>query len=161
MEKCAAEASHAQSIQSNLRAELTESKRNGQNLQKRCDRAPDIKANEVKQAKHNADKENRTYNLLHKGTYKPQARELARMLVAAGCSKEYVGKVINTICKNAGVTVQGKMSRRTVGRAILEGGVAAQIQLGYELTQTNGKCLTGIIMTQTFADIQNSIHIKQ
>jgi hypothetical protein len=61
------------------------------------------------------------------------------MLVAAGWSKEYVGSVIQMICKKAGVTVQGKMSRRTVSRAILEGGIAAQIQLDYELTQAKGK----------------------
>ncbi len=50
------------------------------------------------------------------------------MLIAAGCSKEYVGSIIQMICKKAGVTVQGKMSRCTVSRAILKGGIAAQIQ---------------------------------
>ena len=135
MEKCAVEARQAYVTRSELKAELVDSKQKNRTLQKRCDRIPDVTANAVKRAKHNSDKENQTYRLLHKGTYKPQARELARRLVTAGCSKEYVGSVIQMICKKAGVTVQGKMSRRTVSRAILEGGIAAQIQLGHELTQ--------------------------
>ena len=96
---------------------------------------PDIKAKAIKCAKDYANKENRTYKLLHKGVYSPKARELARTLVAAGCSREYVGRVIKAICKNAGVTVQGSMSRRTVSRAVLEGEIAAQIQIGHELAQ--------------------------
>ena len=139
MEKCAVEAIQTHAKQSELKAELAVSKQKNRTLQKRCDRIPDVTANAVKRAKHNSDKENRTYRLFHKGTYKPQARQLARMLVAAGCSKEYVGSVIQMICKKAGVTVQGKMSRRTVSRAILEGGIAAQIQIGHELTQAKGK----------------------
>jgi hypothetical protein len=71
--------------------------------------------------------------------YSPQAQELARTLVSAGCSREYVDNVIRAVCKNAGVTVQGKMSRRTVSRAILEGGVAAKIQIGHELAQADGR----------------------
>ena len=141
MEKCAVEAGQAIVTRSELKAELAESKHKNRTLQKRCDRGPDITAKAVKRAKHNSDKENRTYRLLSKGAYKPQARELACVLVAAGCSKEYVGSVIQLICKKAGVTVQGKMSRRTVSRAILEGGIAAEIQLGHELTQAKGKKL--------------------
>jgi hypothetical protein len=139
MEKCAVEAGQTIVTHSELKAELAELKRKNLALKKCCDRGIDATAKAVKRAKHNSDKENRTFRLLSKGTYKPQARELARMLVAAGCSKEYVGSVIQMICKKAGVTVQGKMSRRTVSRAILEGGVAAEIQLGHELTQAKGK----------------------
>ena len=95
----------------------------------------------MKCAKNSANKENRTYKLLHKGAYSPQARELARMLVSAGCSREYVSNVIHAVCKSAGVAVQGSMSRRTVSRAILEGGIAAKIQIGHELAQAEGKLL--------------------
>jgi hypothetical protein len=49
------------------------------------------------------------------------------MLVAADCSREYVGEVIKKVCKSAGVTVKGNMSRLTVSTAILEGGIAAQV----------------------------------
>ena len=79
----------------------------------------------MKRAVKSADKEN-TFKLVHKGVYGPQARALAHTLVAAKCSQEYVGGVILAVCKSAGVAVKGKMSRCTVSRAILEGGVAAQ-----------------------------------
>jgi len=46
--------------------------------------------------------------------------------------------VIQAVCQSAGITVKGKMSRRTVSRSILEGGIAAKIQLGYEVTQAKG-----------------------
>jgi hypothetical protein len=49
--------------------------------------------------------------------------------------------VIHAVCKNAGVAVQGSMSRHTVSRAILKGGIAAQIQIGHELAQAEGKRL--------------------
>ena len=135
MEKCALEASHSRQKQSDLQEQLAALKQISQNLQKCCNRMPDIKAKVIKRAKDYANKENRTYKLLHKGVYSPEARELARTLVAAGCSREYVGRVIKAVCKNAGVTVQGSMSRRTVSRAVLEGGIAAQIQIGHELAQ--------------------------
>jgi hypothetical protein len=102
---------------------------------------PEIKTKAVEKAKFQANKENRTHKLLHKGAYSPQARDLARTLVAAGCSQQYVGNVIHTVCKNAGIAVQGSMSRHTVSRAILEGGIAAQIQIGHELAQAEGKRL--------------------
>jgi hypothetical protein len=59
----------------------------------------------------------------------------------AGCSRGYVSNVIHAVCKNAGVAVQGSMSRHTVSRAILEGGIAAKIQIGHELAQAEGKLL--------------------
>jgi hypothetical protein len=139
METCALEASHSRQKQSDLQNQLVVLKKKNRNLQKCSDRMPEIKAKAIKCAKDYANKENRTYKLLQKGVYSPQSRELARTLVAAGCSREYVAKVIKAVCKNAGVTVHGSMSRRTVSRAVLEGGIAAQIQIGYELAQADGK----------------------
>lgn len=141
LEKCTLEASKTKAKQADVKAKLLASKLNCRNLQKRCNRIPEIKAKAAKKARIHANKENRTHKLLHKGVYSPQARDLARTLVAAGCSQQYVGNVIHAVCKNAGVAVQGSMSRRTVSRAILEGGIAAQIQIGHELAQAEGKRL--------------------
>ncbi|KAJ7652643.1 hypothetical protein B0H17DRAFT_869410, partial [Mycena rosella] len=71
--------------------------------------------------------------LTHRGSYPPQARALARKLERHGCSQEFVGIVIEDVCKAAGVRVNRRMSRRTVGRCIGEGGVAAKIQLAHEI----------------------------
>ena len=38
-----------------------------------------------------------------------------------------------------GIKVKGKLSRRTILRAIREGGVAARIQLGHELAQAKSE----------------------
>ena len=56
-------------------------------------------------------------------------------MTAAGCSKEYVGAMIEVICEAAGVTVDAVMSSCTVGRAILEGGIASELQIGHEIAQ--------------------------
>src|SRR5882762_10257099 len=141
LERCTLEASQSKAKQRDIDSKLAALKKRNCILQKRCDWAPGIKAKAVKCAKNSANKENRTYKLLHKGAYSPQARELARMLVSAGCSREYVSNVIHAVCKSAGVAVQGSMSRRTVSRAILEGGIAAKIQIGHELAQAEGKLL--------------------
>ena len=138
-ERCTLEATQSKEKHSVLNAQLAASTRQIRNLKKSVSRMPGIKVKTFKCAKDYANKENRTYKLLHKGVYSPQARELARTLVSAGCSREYVDNVIRAVCKNAGVTVQGKMSRRTVSRAILEGGVAAKIQIGHELAQADGR----------------------
>ena len=96
-----------------LDTKIAASKRQNKNLQKRCNRVPEIKAKAIKRAKDSANKENKTYKLLHKGAYSPQARELARMLVSAGCSRGYVSNVSHAVCKNAGIAVKGSMSRRS------------------------------------------------
>jgi hypothetical protein len=83
----------------------------------------------------------RTWKMLHQGAYSPIARAVARVLVKAGCSHEHIGLVIRTVCKTAGVEVRGKMSRRTVGRCILEGGIAAKIQLGFEMAKADSRFL--------------------
>jgi methionine aminopeptidase len=108
-------------------------------LQKHCDCISDVKKTALKRAQ----KENKVHKLLDKGIYTEEARSLTCLLTKAGCSPEYVGSVIETVCKSAGVEVVGKMSRHTVGRAIIEGGVAAKMQLGYELKKTKGKYILG------------------
>jgi hypothetical protein len=137
MGKCAVEAQQTMEKATMLKAKLAASKTENRNLKQHCARIPEIKARAIKHAVKSANKE-KTFKLVHKGVYGPQARALARTLVAAKCLQEYVGSVIFAVCKTAGVAVQGKMSRRTVARANLEGGVAAQIQAGYELAKT--KC---------------------
>ena len=141
LEQCALEASQFKAKQVDLDTKLVAFKKQNHILKKCCDQAPEIKAKAVNHAKKAANKENRTYKLLHKGAYSPQARELARMLVSTGCSRGYVSNVIHAVCKNAGVAVQGSMSGCTVSRAILEGGIAAKIQIGHELAQAEGKFL--------------------
>lgn len=114
---------------------LAETRHKARIYARQCERIPDVKRTAVKRA----NKENKKISLLHKGVYSPVAWDLARVLTKAGCSRDYVGKVISSVCKSAGIEVKGEMSRRTVGRAILEGGIAAKIQLAHEVLQAEGK----------------------
>jgi hypothetical protein len=128
----------AKEKQLKVEAKLKSTQKTNHILQKHLARIPDIKATAAKLAKSHANKENRVLNLKSKGAYHPKARELARALTAAGCSQKYVSTVIQTVCQHAGVTVRGQMSRRTVKRAIEEGGIMAEIQLAHELIHTKG-----------------------
>lgn len=78
-------------------------------------------------------KEHTTHNLLSKGVYTEATRNLICLLVKAGCSRGYVGEVIQAVLKSAGITAIGNISRTTVSRIITEGYYAAQIQLAYEM----------------------------
>jgi len=75
------------------------------------------------------------FRMMGKGVYTAQARALARLMVATGTAEEKVGVVLKEIGRNLGVEVGREMSKRTVGRAVLEGGIAGDIQLAYEMVQ--------------------------
>ncbi|KAJ6465190.1 hypothetical protein C8R47DRAFT_1235882, partial [Mycena vitilis] len=68
--------------------------------------------------------------------YTAHARHMARAMVDAGCARAKVGPLMTEISAIFGVKINGarKMSRRTVSRAVLEGGIAARMQQVYELS---------------------------
>ena len=81
------------------------------------------------------------FQLVKKGVYTQQARALARYLVSTGTAEKKVGAAIKTVGMAFGVKIKRTMSARTVKRAGLEGGVAADIQLVYEILKSDSKCL--------------------
>ncbi|KAJ7681294.1 hypothetical protein B0H17DRAFT_867112, partial [Mycena rosella] len=76
--------------------------------------------------------------LKRNGVYTPEARALARMIERTGCAQGKVGSVIKYVAKAAGLKLKGTMSRRTVQRALMEGGVAARVQIAYEAAGADG-----------------------
>ncbi|KAF7972903.1 hypothetical protein HWV62_16626 [Athelia sp. TMB] len=80
-----------------------------------------------------------TFNLCQNGVVRQEVRQMARALVKAGCGQNHVYAVIRQISAGIGITVTGKVSRRTVGRSILEGGVAAEVQLAHEIKHTESE----------------------
>jgi hypothetical protein len=118
-----------------LKATLVSSRQKIRNLQMQCLRAKHSHAQNLIKEKEKIRKQSLTYRMLHKGTYLVGIRKLIRALVKSGCSQEHVGPMIRMVGETIGVRVRGKLSRRTVSRCIREGGVAARIQLGYELAQ--------------------------
>jgi len=109
-------------------------------LKKRCERATAVKDNAVRRAKEQAQKQHNIHKLLHKGVYTENTRNLVRLLVQAGCSREHVSRIIHATLKTAGIITKGSISRRTVSRIITEGYYAAQMQLGYEMKVAGSGC---------------------
>lgn len=75
--------------------------------------------------------------LKSKGVYTARSRALIRTLVTAGCSQKNVGSVIKSVGGLLGVNISGDISKRTVRRTIIEGGVASAIQVGYALATSD------------------------
>jgi len=81
----------------------------------------------------------RTWDPMDKGQYSTASRELARNLTFAGCSAAKVAFAVNSCARAFGIKVRRRfMSRRSVGRAVDEGGKYGEIQLGREIMDAPG-----------------------
>jgi hypothetical protein len=119
---------------------LLECKKKARALEDKCRRAPEL----LKKAVKKAETEGNKFSLMNKGVYTEEARELCRVLVQAGCSQQRVSTVIEKVLEIAGITIVGsKMSQQTVARAVEEGGVMADIQMGYEIAKSNDLTASG------------------
>lgn len=126
-------------LSSNYKEQLHTLRAKNRNLQKTVSRAGELKANAYKRGFAEGKKSISTLRLVEKGVYTPRARSVARTLVLAGCATKHIGRVIRTVCDAAGITVKGNISGRTAARAVLEGGIAAKIQIGYDLGKAKGE----------------------
>lgn len=143
LEHCTAEAALAQNKLSQAGNKVKEYQKEAAKLKKkRCDQAAAAQVKAVKRARDQAKRERSVHHLLVKGVYSVQTRNLIRLLVHAGCSRDFVGDVIHAVFRTAGIIVHGNVSRRTVSRVVLEGYFAAQMQLGYEMQQANSEFST-------------------
>jgi hypothetical protein len=106
-----------------------------QNLQSTRSRAKAL--DKAKNAEANSKKKS-NWSLIEKGRYTPAARAIVRVLDKAGCAQGKVASIISYIVGQAGLKVKGRMSRHTVQRALIEGGVAARIQLAHEMVDAKG-----------------------
>lgn len=138
LERLQAEFGHSQEKLLSLGNKLKESKHLASNFKKQRDRAVLRRDRAVTKAREQVQKEHTTHNLLSKGVYTEATRNLIRLLVKAGCSRGYVGEIIQAVLKSAGITAIGNVSRTTVSRVITEGYYAAQIQLAYEMQNAEG-----------------------
>ncbi|KAK7029341.1 hypothetical protein R3P38DRAFT_2403834, partial [Favolaschia claudopus] len=93
--------------------------------------------------------------------YKVELRAIARVLVASGCKEGKVGELIQDIANIFGVDLDRAMSRRTVRRAVLEGLVASQVQLGVEMHYTNDITMSSDSTSRRHLDYQSHhIHMR-
>jgi hypothetical protein len=104
-------------------------------LQQKVQRAAGILSHSIARAKSK-----RIFcRVTQKGIYTIQARKLARIMVDAGCARGKVGTLMERVGEIFGVHINRSMSRRTVSRAVGEGGVAAKMQITYELGLNKGR----------------------
>jgi hypothetical protein len=121
-----------------VKKELSKCKKQVYRLKGHCQIAALKTERAVVKAKEAVLKQRSVHKLMKKGVYTEDTRNLIRLLTKAGCSAGYIGEVIIAVLKTAGITAIGSPSRRTVSRALVEGFVASQVQLGLEMS--NAKC---------------------
>ncbi|KZV70702.1 hypothetical protein PENSPDRAFT_606996 [Peniophora sp. CONT] len=73
-----------------------------------------------------------------RGAYSFEARELIRALEGCGCAPAQIGTILERVAKAYGGEVPRKVSRRTVGRIKMEGGLMAKVQLACEIAKARG-----------------------
>ena len=73
------------------------------------------------------------HHLMHKGVFTEETRNVVRLLVKAGCSRNYINEVISAVLKSTGITTIGTISQPSISQVLHEGYFAAQIQLGHEM----------------------------
>ncbi|KIY63712.1 hypothetical protein CYLTODRAFT_381837 [Cylindrobasidium torrendii FP15055 ss-10] len=74
---------------------------------------------------------------MEKGVYTTGTRALVRELRSCGCSRANIGRAIAACGRAAQLTLVGNVSRRTATRSIKEGGIAAKVQIGYEVSRVH------------------------
>jgi uncharacterized membrane protein YjjP (DUF1212 family) len=77
--------------------------------------------------------------MMHKGWYTPEARQLARLLVSSGAAECRVGEAMQDIGSVLGVEIKQWVSACSVQRFVLEKGVAADLQVIYEIIKSASK----------------------
>jgi chromosome segregation ATPase len=127
------------------RVETLEQTRKDQNqkhttLKKRCKYLTNSNQKLKSHPQNGMKNHSSVFQMKAKRRYSDQARRLARLLVASGTAETKVGKTLVEIGNELGIEVKGEMSTRTVQRTILEKGVAADMQIAYEVLNSGSKC---------------------
>ncbi|KDQ06229.1 hypothetical protein BOTBODRAFT_121805 [Botryobasidium botryosum FD-172 SS1] len=82
-------------------------------------------------------------SLKSKGVIDIKSRDMVRKLVGGGVPMAHVDETIKTVCEGFGVEMEESIDRRSVSRITREGGVAAKIQIMYELDKSKACTING------------------
>jgi len=104
----------------------------------RDSRAPAKQAKAVEDGVKHAIKSMHTFKFKEIGVVPDATRGLVRDLVKKGIPTTHVREAIETVAEHFAVSIEGSISDRTISRIILEGGVAAKLQLTEEIRQSKG-----------------------
>ena len=125
------EKTHAKLAMSN--SDLKALREKASKLRKAVVRSKEQKERAIVSVKKKISDQRSVHRLMHKGVFTEETRNVVRLLVKAGCSQNYIGQVISTVLKSAGMTTVDSISSPTISRILREGYFAAQIQLGHEM----------------------------
>ena len=108
-------------------------------LWKRCKRLTAAKSALKKRMAEMRKARPATFQMMRKGRYTPEARRLARLLVSSGAAERKVGEAMQDIGSVLGVEIKKRVSARSIQRFVLEKGVAADLQVIYEIIKSASK----------------------
>jgi chromosome segregation ATPase len=80
-----------------------------------------------------------TFSVQEKGVITDTSRAIMRDLVALGVKAKTVNATVDCIAGHLGTTIDGKFTSRSTRRAVIEGGVASNMQIGEEMKHGDGK----------------------
>lgn len=113
-------------------------------------RAPEQGARAVQKAVDKAVVQERsqshTIKLKEKGVIPDAVRAMIRDLAQAGAKQDAIMKILKIVAEHINLDIEGSFSPRAVGRIILEGGVAAKMQVASMMAGAEGE-LTSILET--------------
>jgi hypothetical protein len=122
------------------------------NIQRRLERRPAIEQRALQVALTNAQAAEKAVDLKQKGgQVKVPVRNLVRCLASRGVSTIQMNSVIHEVVRAFGFEVKDSISPRTISRIILEGLVAARMQLAVEMGAATSK-LFNFYPTDELAD---------
>ncbi|TFY50881.1 hypothetical protein EVG20_g11277 [Dentipellis fragilis] len=86
--------------------------------------------------------ERRTYFVQKGRVIQDSTRDLVRELVSLGIPASAIDLTIHRVAEALGVSTEGNVSTRSVGRIVLEGGVASELQIVEDVQQSKGITLS-------------------
>jgi hypothetical protein len=121
-----------------IRTKLLGTQQQKSKLKKQTHRAAGVLERSLAQKEKTTFLKATTYHLMEKGVFKEPVRDLVRWLFRVGVPGYRINEVIHRVCDLVGMQISGTISRTSVARFIQEGEVSAKLQIGYELSQTQG-----------------------
>lgn len=116
--------------------------RNKNALRMQATRAPAKQARAVNAAVEKTVLQEHSVNcvihLKEKGVIPDNVRAMVRDLVSGGISAQQLPQAIHTFAAHNNMSVEGSIDKRSVGRIMLEGGIASRIQVAEMMSQTKG-----------------------
>ncbi|KAF8193696.1 hypothetical protein BJ912DRAFT_1091697 [Pholiota molesta] len=132
-------------FESSSKAEIM--KKQNRALKMKVKRARGSRIKAVEKAKQKATKEWKRRERFHlksdKGVVTDATRALIRDLVKIGLSVSHVSAAIKSVAHLLDVEVEGNVGIRSIGRIILEGGIASQMQIVEEVKHTRNVTISG------------------